>query len=117
MRAVLWLMPCVLWAQTLRVGEFAQEVRTVNELADVRSVAITREGTVWTAGPGGLRSFAAGKSTAFGGVTSAELVAAGDDAVWFTSRGALWRIRAAAAERVAGLPAAPLHLAAGKQVL
>jgi hypothetical protein len=117
MRALLWLAPCVLCAQGLRVGEFAQEVRTVHEAGDVRSVAITRAGAVWTAAPGGVRSFTGGKWTGLAGVPSAELVAAADDAIWFTSRGALWKIGAAAPERVVELPVAAAHIAVGKQVL
>src|SRR3954462_5159781 len=117
MRAVLWLVPRALCAQALRVGEFAQEGRTGYEAADVRSVAVTPAGTVWTAGAGGLRSFTRGKWTALAGVPAAELVAAADDVVWFTSRGVLWTTRAGAAERVADLPAGAAHLAVGKQVL
>jgi hypothetical protein len=114
---ILLLAPGILCAQALRVGHFAQEVRTVHNAGDVRSVAVGATGTVWAAGAGGIAEFKGAAWTKLAGVGEASLVAAMDDAVWFTSRGALWTERSGVPERVADLPAGAANLAAGRQVL
>jgi len=117
MRSVLLLLPAMLHAQTLRVGTFDQEVRTVHETGETRAVSVDGEGHVWAAAKGGLMMRSGPAWTRVAGAAEAEQVAAGNGAVWFTSQGALWKVAGASPERVAALPGAALHLAARTQVL
>src|SRR5690242_6306974 len=85
MRPLLWLLPVLLGAQTLHVGRFAQEVRTVLETAaDVRSLTVDSSGTVWGAGAAGVGWFDGAKWTAVEGAARADLAAFGGGATWFT---------------------------------
>src|SRR5215471_5591105 len=114
---VLCLAPGMLCGQGLQVGRFAQEVRTVHNAGDTRSVALGAAGTVWAAGDGGVSSFSGTAWTKLAGAGEAEQVTAAEDTVWFASREALWTARAGAVERAADLPARATNLTAGRQLL
>jgi hypothetical protein len=116
LRAFLWLLPCTLSAETLRIAPFAQEVHIRHRTGDTRSVAADA-GKVWAAGVDGLQVYDGAAWTKLPGMASADQVAAGNGIVWFTSGNILWRLQGDSPARVAELPASATHLAARGRVL
>src|SRR6185436_13498720 len=103
--------------QSQRVAPFAQEVRVAHDLGDIRSVAIDDRGKVWAAGPGGLRFFDGAAWSKLPNVDAADEVASSGGAVWFISRGGLWKARDGSVDRIADLQVPAVHLTAGDRVL